>query len=225
MPIQYTKALSWQEHDAGLAQAKALRRPVLVTLHADWCEACRRFARLLDDPGVITAAWNFVAINIDVDQHPELAARYAPDGAGYLPRTYLLTPEGVVMRGLPAPRVHLKVRRRYTYSDARTLIAALELGERLATTARPGEDPSAFTEAEVCADPSPALSVCGAAARPVCCPELVTCINDPGCSCRLMTGNLSSAEACGRITTINSALATCLSNHCAAACPAGLQSL
>ena len=52
---------------------------------------------------MVEAAKNFVAVRVDEDREPEVAARFRLDGA-YVPRTYFLAPDGSVEDVQPGTR-------------------------------------------------------------------------------------------------------------------------
>jgi len=87
--------IAWQPYAAGLAQAQAQSKPVLLVVSASWCPHCRNYSRVFDDPRVVTAARDFVMIHLDEDQEPDAASKYREDGA-YVPRTYFLQPGGAI---------------------------------------------------------------------------------------------------------------------------------
>jgi len=66
------------ETDArGLDSALASGRAVLVDFRADWCVICKEMERTtFHDPEVVNEAARFVALKVDVDKNPDLAARY-----------------------------------------------------------------------------------------------------------------------------------------------------
>jgi thioredoxin-like negative regulator of GroEL len=87
--------IAWQSFGDGLSQARAQDKPVLLVVRADWCPHCRNYEGVFKDPAVVEAAKNFVAVRVDEDREPEVAARFRLDGA-YVPRTYFLAPDGSV---------------------------------------------------------------------------------------------------------------------------------
>lgn len=69
----------WQsDYHAGLAMAKENDKPVLLAFHASWCGPCVEMKKsTYRDPKVVQLIEKgFVPIMIDVDQKPDLAAKY-----------------------------------------------------------------------------------------------------------------------------------------------------
>lgn len=87
--------IAWQSWSAGLAQARAENKPVLVVVSAAWCPHCRNYKQVFRDPQVEREAKQFVMVRVDEDREPAVAARYRVDGA-YVPRTYFLAPDGSI---------------------------------------------------------------------------------------------------------------------------------
>lgn len=68
---------------------------VLVEFFATWCPHCQRMQPILDDVAAKVAGRCSV-YQVDVDQSPDLAAEYAPDGFP----TYVLFVDGSVQQTL-----------------------------------------------------------------------------------------------------------------------------
>jgi tetratricopeptide (TPR) repeat protein len=96
-------AIAWRDYEAGLTEARAAKKPVLLVFFTEWCPHCRNYQRVFHDPRVVAAAKDFVMIRVDRDRSPELSARYAPDGE-YIPRTYFLSSDGKIDESIHAPR-------------------------------------------------------------------------------------------------------------------------
>ena len=85
--------IAWQPYDAGLAAAKAQKKPVLLVFYTDWCPHCQRYSGVFHDPKVVEKAKSFVMIHLNKDQNADISKKYAPDGE-YIPRTYFLSSTG-----------------------------------------------------------------------------------------------------------------------------------
>ncbi|HVK06178.1 MAG TPA: DUF255 domain-containing protein [Armatimonadaceae bacterium] len=89
--------IAWRAwSDEVFAEARADDKPVLLSMHAVWCQWCRTMdeqtygneaiAQFVDD--------NFIPVRVDTDKRPDIYARYQQGG---WPSTAVLTPEGDVM--------------------------------------------------------------------------------------------------------------------------------
>lgn len=85
--------IDWQPFEAGLAKAKADKKPICLVIYTTWCPHCRNYSKVFDDARVVERAKSFVMIRIDADQEEAVATRFAKDGS-YIPRTFFLAPDG-----------------------------------------------------------------------------------------------------------------------------------
>jgi thiol:disulfide interchange protein len=88
-----TRQILWYPFAKGLREARHSGRPVLVVFYAEWCRHCVNYSRLFHTPQVVDLSNALVMVRVDVDEHPNLSARYSPDGS-YVPRTMVLRPDG-----------------------------------------------------------------------------------------------------------------------------------
>lgn len=95
--------INWRPYEAGLAEARATGKPVVLIFYTDWCPHCHNYSRLFHDPEVARLAASFVMVRVERDGHRDISARYALDGE-YIPRTFFLSPEGVLIPGLDSGR-------------------------------------------------------------------------------------------------------------------------
>lgn len=87
-------SIHWVSAEEGFAEAARTRKPVMAVFTATWCGQCRTYREnVLTNPEVVAASRDFVMVQVDIDQEPEVARRHAPDG-GYVPRTLFFTPDG-----------------------------------------------------------------------------------------------------------------------------------
>jgi protein-disulfide reductase (glutathione) len=98
-----TAQIDWQGYEAGLARAKATKKPVCLVLFTTWCPHCNNYSHVFEDAKVVERARDFVMIRLNADEEREVSARYQPDG-GYVPRTFFLSADGVLDPELHAPR-------------------------------------------------------------------------------------------------------------------------
>lgn len=87
-----TEGIAWTEDlDSGLAQARDLRKPVMVEVSTTWCEGCKRLHdTVLTRPEVIAASRDFVAVHIDGDKQPGVVDRL---GVRQYPTVLFLNPD------------------------------------------------------------------------------------------------------------------------------------
>jgi thiol:disulfide interchange protein len=65
-------------------EARSSGKPVFLYLTASWCGPCQSLkSTTWADADVESALRNFVPLKIDIDEHPDLARRYNPEGVPY----------------------------------------------------------------------------------------------------------------------------------------------
>ncbi|MFQ5897172.1 MAG: DUF255 domain-containing protein [Candidatus Methylomirabilia bacterium] len=92
-------AIVWYEWGAeAFARAHRESKPILLSLTAAWCHACRQMdAETWDHPGVeALVERSVVPVKVDADRRPDLYGRYHLGG---LPTTVLLTSQAGFVRG------------------------------------------------------------------------------------------------------------------------------
>jgi hypothetical protein len=99
--------IGWKSYEDGLALAKKERKPICLIFYTEWCPHCRNYSGVFHDAKVVETSKQFVMIRLDKDKNGEVSAKYAPDGE-YIPRTYFLTPDGVLDTEIHAPRAEYK---------------------------------------------------------------------------------------------------------------------
>jgi thiol-disulfide isomerase/thioredoxin len=119
--------IDWQPYEAGLAQAKAQKKPVCLVFYTGWCPHCRNYSHVFDDPRVVTSARDFVMVHLDADANEAVASKYSPDGA-YIPRTFFLAPDGTVDGSIHAPRPSSRFF--YDEHDPGSLLAAMDVARK-----------------------------------------------------------------------------------------------
>jgi thiol-disulfide isomerase/thioredoxin len=195
--VKYPTTIDWQPYEAGLARAKAEGKPVMLILGADWCGPCHTFAdNVLSDPRVIAKAVGFVVIHVNVDQREDLSKKHRL-GGDKLPRTYFLSPDGVVLEA--ARRPSQCGRYGYDHTDPTSLLAGMDAALKLVrgTAAANGDAPLPADEGEVCSAKA-GDTRCYTCLRQRCCAELIACTNDPACHCASYGPARAATLACAK---------------------------
>ena len=117
------KGIGWQAWEAGLAKAKQDKKPVMLVIYTEWCPHCTNYSKLFHDQTVVDKSRKFVMVRVDKDKQPEVSKKNAPDGE-YIPRTYFLSPDGILDPALAAPRD--RYRYFYNESDPKDVLAAMD---------------------------------------------------------------------------------------------------
>jgi uncharacterized protein len=98
-PRSLSTAVAWMPWSGEtFARAAAEGRPVLLSIAAGWCDACREMDRTtFADPSVASIVnEQFVPIRVTPDARPDIADRY---GLGAWPTTAFLSPDGQLLGG------------------------------------------------------------------------------------------------------------------------------
>jgi thiol:disulfide interchange protein len=98
-----TDKIEWFTYDAGVEEAKASHKPIVLVFFTTWCPHCKNYSHVFDDPKVAERAKDFVMVRVDADQDSDLAKRFSRDG-GYIPRTFFLSPDGTPDFDIKTPR-------------------------------------------------------------------------------------------------------------------------
>jgi thiol-disulfide isomerase/thioredoxin len=91
--------VEWVPYAEGMAAGKAQQRPIVLVFYTDWCPHCHEYSRLFHDPELVELSRQFVMIRVERDGHRDISETYDLDGE-YIPRTFFLTPTGVVLTDL-----------------------------------------------------------------------------------------------------------------------------
>ena len=120
------KDIKWQEYDAGLAEAKQAKKPVMLIFFTEWCPHCKNYSGVFHDPKVVAKSKDFVMVRLDADKNKELSQKYAVDGS-YIPRTYFLASNGT-LSDIHAPREQFK----YFYDErnAAQVLAGMDQAQK-----------------------------------------------------------------------------------------------
>jgi YHS domain-containing protein len=91
------KPAGWRhDFEQAQAEAKRLKRPLVVHFSADWCGPCRRMERdVFRTPEFLRQLdGRFVAVKVDADQRPDLVEQFGVRG---LPTDLFIDPDGRVL--------------------------------------------------------------------------------------------------------------------------------
>lgn len=95
--VAATPAAGWRtDYEQAIADAKTQNKPVIATVTAVWCGACRQMQQLtLKDPQVARVIEErFVAVSIDGDQRADLVSSL---GISAFPTTFVIDAQGKVI--------------------------------------------------------------------------------------------------------------------------------
>jgi len=95
----------------------------MLVVFTEWCPHCTNYSKLFHEPEVVEKSRQFVMVRVDKDKEPEISRQHAPDGE-YIPRTYFLSPDGVLDPALDAKRD--KYRYFYNESDPTEVLAGMD---------------------------------------------------------------------------------------------------
>lgn len=121
------EGIAWRPTEAGLAEARASGKPVMMIIHAEWCGPCHAYARVFHDAELVALSQRFIMILVDADREPAVNQRYATDGT-YLPRTYFLDSQGRHQTAVVSE--HPRFRYFFPQRDPRPIVAAMRLALR-----------------------------------------------------------------------------------------------
>jgi protein-disulfide reductase (glutathione) len=92
--IHWTNNIAWQTWEAGLAQAKASNKPIMVVVFANWCVHCKKLAPMFDAPELIELSKKFVMIKQNSDE--DAAWLQGLRSGTYVPRVLFLNTDGTL---------------------------------------------------------------------------------------------------------------------------------
>ncbi|MCB9535059.1 MAG: thioredoxin family protein [Myxococcales bacterium] len=98
--IKWAGPVAFTTWEAGLAKAKAENKPIMLVVYADWCPRCRELAPALQTAEVAALADKVVMVKQDSDERPAWLAPITQQYGGYVPRVFLMKPDGTVREEL-----------------------------------------------------------------------------------------------------------------------------
>ena len=116
---EFAESIKWYTYAEGVPLGKGQGKKIVLLFYADWCAFCEKMDKetFRDDPVVVYMNENFIAVRVNSDREPKLAAEYLVRG---LPTTWFLTADGQKISSLPgyiSPKQFLKFLR-FTHSDS-----------------------------------------------------------------------------------------------------------
>ncbi|MBI3784311.1 MAG: thioredoxin family protein [Deltaproteobacteria bacterium] len=99
--------IKWVAYEDGLKAAESSNRPICLIFFTSWCPHCANYSKVFSDPEVVKKSKSFVMVRADAEKNHELSDKFKPDGA-YIPRTYFLSPRGVLDESLSEGRDQYK---------------------------------------------------------------------------------------------------------------------
>jgi thiol:disulfide interchange protein len=94
---QSHEAVPWRtDFQAASAEARQSNKPMLLDFTADWCGPCQEMRRTTwSDPHVAEVLKNYIPVQINIDDHADLANQFTVHG---IPHLALLNSQGDVVR-------------------------------------------------------------------------------------------------------------------------------
>jgi FKBP-type peptidyl-prolyl cis-trans isomerase 2 len=102
--------LPWiEDHEAGLAEGARRKKPVVLVLHAEWCDGCKKLsAESLQDGRIKILKDDFVWVKVDSDKQPLMAELYEQKS---FPTIVILGTQGKVVKKIEGYRDAAALRR------------------------------------------------------------------------------------------------------------------
>lgn len=117
--------IDWRPYKDGLATAQIENKPICLIFYTEWCSHCTNYSKIFHNPNIVELAQRFIMIRLDKDKHRDISKSYAIDGE-YIPRTYFLSPAGMLDPSIHAARPNYK----YFYDEDDP--SALQAGMKVA---------------------------------------------------------------------------------------------
>lgn len=95
--------IQWYGYHAGMKEAERTGKPVVLIFYAQWCPTCHAYKRIFAQSAIVDLAQQLIMIRVDIDEEPELSARYNFDG-DYVPRTFVVSSDTQVHHDIYAKK-------------------------------------------------------------------------------------------------------------------------
>lgn len=122
--IKWDGPVTFTTWEAGQQKAKAENKPIMLVVYADWCPRCRELAPALQTAEMAALADKVVMVKQDSDARPAWLAPITQQYGGYVPRIFLMQPDGSVREDLTSG--HPRYPYFYTPRNADTLVKNLK---------------------------------------------------------------------------------------------------
>lgn len=121
--VTWNGPIQWKSYEAGLAEAKASGKPILLMVYADWCPKCRAWSSQFADPKLVDRASRFVMVHQNQDQPGDWSSQLESFGA-YVPRIFVLNSEGKLREEFTSG--HPRYPYFYAAQQLETLVAVMD---------------------------------------------------------------------------------------------------
>ncbi len=94
--------ITWYDYRQGLLKAQESGKPMMMIFFAEWCPTCHAYQSIFRNPDVIAASHGLVMARQDVDQPGLVVDEKFLRAGDYVPRIFVVNPDGSVRQDLPA---------------------------------------------------------------------------------------------------------------------------
>lgn len=121
-PIEWDPAAGWMDWDAGLAAAKASKKPICLVLYADWCPRCKELAPVFEEGEIAKLGKDMVMVRQNIDERPKWLEQFGSLGS-YVPRVFFFDAQGNILDDITS--AHARYPYFYTPAGKKALEASM----------------------------------------------------------------------------------------------------